>query len=513
MGLFIDHVLTPKDLSVLYIFTLIVLVVGILFGLLRFFSQIIHNRIIINTNYYLANHIRKQFLQVKNTTFHHSNNANLIQVLTHDLPNCQFIFSYVLSIFLEIMSFSIIFFILFNINPYLPLAFGLAVPIYYSAYRFFSKRIASIHEKIIQTSDSVSKVVENIKSNFLTYKRSAPMNAIDQKYDRLLKDTYYWQRKRGYTEGYFSLANQLLLFLISLSVLFYGGYLVVTDSLTIGYLTTLILYSTRFFTPIENVSKYLVACKTAMISIKRVYAYYHLSDKADGGLGLLLSKGQITINRYSFPTGFQLSACIQRGQLNFIIGLNGIGKSTLLHSIVQESPVPKDTIYIDGQDVTLITQKDIFHSIIFLSQKEQFANYTVREQLHFADVRGRSSSLDPFTKQKITAFTNEKLKQFDYDSLLTELSGGQRQYLLILSSLREFPQILFLDETLAHLDEETHQSIYLFLRELANSITIIIITHQLQNIDRDYDRVIVLDKMDRIKQALPSQFPRINEKK
>lgn len=493
LGIFIDNILVHRNIHLLVKFIAIVSLLGIGFLIINSISILINNKLIINTNYYLGKAIRDRIQKVNIKELLHKDNGNLIQIITRDLANCQFIFNHIISIALEIISFFLIFYILFNIDPLLPIAFSLILPIYYLSYEYFSKKISYTYNNIITITDRLSKTIGDIQNNLLIYKQNPYNNVYDKDYYNHINETYVWQRKRGFLDASFSFFNQFSFLIIVLGVLFYGGYLVIKGSLSVGFLTALLAYSARFYIPITKISKLFVSCKLAMISIKRVYNYYKLNNDIEGDKKIEIINGEIDIQNYPFNKDFSLNTKIKRGRINFIFGANGIGKSTLINSLIRILPINKNTFYIDNIDLINAKHEEIRNKISVIFQKGQFIGHTIQEQIYYSDLKGKKSNINTFAKEIVRNYTDEKLKKFNTSININSLSGGQKQYISILTALRSFPEILILDETLSHLDHETSARIFSLLREISDYITIIIITHNKEYIDVKNDTIINLN--------------------
>ncbi|MFT4416037.1 ATP-binding cassette domain-containing protein [Fredinandcohnia humi] len=489
-GLFIDRLLVYQSIKFLIKFLGIILIIGIAFSVVKSVTIIINNRLIIKSKYYLSNIIRDKIHWVNKEEIKKIENGNLTQVITNDLASCQLIFNNILNIILESLSFVMIIVILVKINIFLPIIFSIIIPIYLMSYKYFSNRIYLISQNIVFSRDKISKVLEDIKINLLSYKQNPHCNEFDNKYNILINDIYHWQKARGNNDAYLSLFNQLMFLFLSIGVLFFGGYLVIKGSLTVGLLTTLLMYSTRFFTPIEKILNLLVSLKSTMVSVRRVYNYYKLTEQEQGTKNIYITNGDITIINYRLPKSQLISATFSRGQLNFITGSNGIGKSTLINSICKVNPVDKNTVFIDETDVFDAIDKDIHEKVFVVFQGEQFLGNTIREQLKYTSLKSQKSCISEQAKKEIQSFIKKRLSYYDLSTKISALSGGQKQDILLISALNSYPEILILDESFSFLDDYSTREIYNFLRVISSEITVIIITHNKENILHGTDIVL-----------------------
>ena len=185
---------------------------------------------------------------------------------------------------------------------------------------------------------------------------------------------------------------------------------------------------------------------------------------------------------HSKPFFKDLTIDFKTGQINFICGKNGMGKSTLLKILsgnVAASQV-QGVLHIDGEDFDVRQLDCMSRSIALVCQN--FNNmlvdaYSFYENLQFALM----SSFPSFGRLPVALPLPAFIEKYGINQHVPIhlLSGGQRQILSILMMLQRCPQILLLDEPTAALDEENAAIVMDFLQDLCvqENITIIAIVH------------------------------------
>jgi len=198
----------------------------------------------------------------------------------------------------------------------------------------------------------------------------------------------------------------------------------------------------------------------------------------------LFNKG--TINQKQALNNINLE--LKEGDFVTIIGSNGAGKSTLLNAVAGIFPVDEGKIAIDGQDITNLPS---YKRAAFISRVFQdpmlgtAASMTIEENMVMALKRGQTRRLRRAITMKEKIWFQEQLIKLGLglENRLTNkvslLSGGQRQALTLLMAALEKPKLLLLDEHTAALDPKTEQKVIELTRELAEGLTVMMITHNL----------------------------------
>ncbi|MGL4946709.1 MAG: energy-coupling factor ABC transporter ATP-binding protein [Cetobacterium sp.] len=192
-----------------------------------------------------------------------------------------------------------------------------------------------------------------------------------------------------------------------------------------------------------------------------------------------------------------LSLEITRGTWNFIIGLTGSGKSTLLQSIGLLLENKSGDIFWKNKDLSVLKNlKEYRENCGFMFQytEKQFFNSTIKDEIVYSLVRNR------VPKELIEKKLKEVLKLLNIsedvlEKAPSELSGGQKRFVAFASVLINSPKILLLDEPTAGLDSVNKSRFLTILENLRkDGITIIQISHTLEDVLEYGDRVIVLEK-------------------
>lgn len=180
-----------------------------------------------------------------------------------------------------------------------------------------------------------------------------------------------------------------------------------------------------------------------------------------------------------------INLTLQSGKLASLIGANGVGKSTLLKTLMGFLPKLEGSLLLDGKDISEFSQRALARQIsIVLTQKPEVQNLTVEEIVGL----GRSPYTGFFGKlhandqqivdESITAVGIEKLK----NRMIQTLSDGERQKVMIAKALAQQTPVIFLDEPTAFLDFSSKVETFQLLQRMAHEMgkLVLLSTHDLE---------------------------------
>ncbi len=172
-----------------------------------------------------------------------------------------------------------------------------------------------------------------------------------------------------------------------------------------------------------------------------------------------------------------LDLTLPKGKFIALTGPNGSGKSTLLKFIYKQLKPESGVVYVDGQDIQHLKQKELATRLGFVAQngKLDYA-FTVREAVSM----GRYAYEGEDDGHAIEAAMEAcDILQFQ-NNTVTELSGGEVQRVLLARALSQDGRLLLLDEPVNHLDVRHQRAIMGLLTELVKKgYTVICVLHDM----------------------------------
>ena len=295
----------------------------------------------------------------------------------------------------------------------------------------------------------------------------------------------------------------------------FGGRSVMNEALTLGTLSTFILFAQRLFNPLQQLAEKFTSIQAGLTAVERIYDL--MSEPIEIRDALESQKfdaddsahmGEIKFQDVSFAYKEDdyvlknLSFTIKPGEKVAIVGPTGAGKSSIIRLLCRLYDASYGQILVDGIDVKMLSQADLRRHVGvilqdgFLFAGDVSSNIALGESYELEDIKKAAERVN------VASFI-ENLPQ-GYQTELrqrgTNLSAGQKQLLAFARASIRDPNILVLDEATANLDVGTEATIQEALEKLLQQRTAIIIAHRLSTI-RNVDRILVLKNGELVEQG------------
>lgn len=185
---------------------------------------------------------------------------------------------------------------------------------------------------------------------------------------------------------------------------------------------------------------------------------------------------------------------LEQGQFLAILGNNGVGKSTLLKCLNKILKADSGELLLDGESILQMSNHQVSRRIAFVSQTVLNTQMTV----HDVVMLGRRPYMKWGFTEKDHQIVHSAMDRLNLESLrgrfLNQLSGGERQKVMLARALAQQPKLLLLDEPTSSLDIHNQYQVLEIVRELCHhdGLTAVVVIHDLNLALRFCDQFLLL---------------------
>ncbi len=285
-------------------------------------------------------------------------------------------------------------------------------------------------------------------------------------------------------------------------VVWYGGSSVIGGGRTQGEFMAFMAAMFLMYQPFKNLTRTYTMIQQGMVGAERIFEVLdeepEIRSRPNARPAAPFSQ-EIEFHNVSFGYGRKLvlrdvNLKIRAGEMVALVGVSGVGKSTLADLIPRFYDVSSGRITLDGVDIRDLTLESLRLQIGIVTQNTFLFNDTVKNNIAYGD---HTKDMDHIVAAARAAHAHDFIMATPrgYDTSIgemgTRLSGGQRQRLAIARALLKNAPILILDEATSSLDSESERLVQEALELLMVGRTVLVIAHRLSTI-RKANRIVVL---------------------
>lgn len=383
--------------------------------------------------------------------------------------------------------------------------------------RAFGKRLYSYsrtaQEALAQVSSRVQESVGAVMTVRAYLMEGTERRDFEARNDRLVTANLDLARLRGIMFPLMGLSAAIG----SAVLLYLGGLRILEGKMSVGRLVELTAYLGLLTWPTAALGWMIALWQRGLASMERIDEVLRTKQPISAGSRPLPNPaGKIELRDLSVtyetkhgpvPALHSVTLSIEPGQTIVVVGRSGAGKSTLVKAIARLLEVPKDTVFIDGHDVTELRIADVRGAIGYAPQEAFLFSKTIAENISFYS----DASAAEVERAVVTAGLTPDVSAFSegLDTVVGErgvtLSGGQRQRVALARALLRNPSILVLDDTLSAVDTDTETRILAELEKSSRQRTTILVSHRL-TCARAADRIFVLDGGELVEQGTEAEL-------
>ena len=478
----------------------ITLIFFILF-IIKNITNFIRNHLLIYLNQKLdISIILNAFSKIILLPYRYYKNKTTAEVLSriNDLSYVKkFISKIIITIFLDTLVFIIAFIIIYTINRKILNIFILTEILYLIIILIFNK---TIKKYTIQSQKNIALINSAIVESVSSFETIKGLNIEDnmiykfsQNYSKALNTNYNLEK----LNNTISLLKEFITDISLLLINFCSFKLIMTNHLTIGNYMTITMLSNYLIYPIRNIINLTEEYHYVKNSITRANNLFEVEDENIYDDKKLEINGNIKITnlKYTFNNKNyilkNINLFIKDKDRVILLGPSGSGKSTILKILYKYLEVDRKTVYINGYDINDYSLIDIRKNITYISQNEIIYNDTIRNNIVLDREVSEIDYLNICHLLHIDDIVKDNILGYDYilEENAINLSGGQRQKIILARSLLKRSNIIMIDEGFSQIDIETEREILQNIFRYFYNKTFIVISHRTENLDL-YNRII-----------------------
>ena len=289
-------------------------------------------------------------------------------------------------------------------------------------------------------------------------------------------------------------------------IIVYGFHLYVEQLITMGAIIATVILSGRALGPLAKVGQTLGranAAYVARINLKRFLSAPRMRNnntsviiRNTNNVAIEINNATLRLSEMGRPLFNGLNLNIKRGEKVAIVGRTGSGKTSLVKMIVGLLAPETGTVIIKGSDIRQYARADLFRAVGTVFQDPWLFSGNLRDNVAL----GQDDCSDEQVLNCLTAAGADFIggsdgKELDFiiQDQGSNLSGGQKQAVMMARALAFNPDIYLFDEPTSAMDSLTEAQVIAHLKSLAADKTLLIVTHKMPVVEL-CDRVLVMDQ-------------------
>ncbi len=392
------------------------------------------------------------------------------------------------------------------ISPRLLLIFSVTIPVTIIFTKLRTAKVRPLFRLRSRKLGELNGFSEEMVSGLKTIKAYRREEAMIKRYDAVNEDAadaYYNADYYGSTVGpSVNFINNISLVLVSAG----GAVLYLLSMLTLGDVSSFVLYSRKFSGPINEAANILSELQSAFAAAERVFSLMdELPEKKDasGASALKDVKGSVRFEHVRFGYGereiiHDLSFSVKPGSTVAIAGPTGAGKTTIINLLMRFYDTDGGNIFIDGRDIKTLTRSSLRGAFTMVLQDTWLFGGTIAENIAYGS---ESASMDEVIKAAKAVRIHDYIMSLPdgYDTVLSDdgvnVSKGQKQLITIARAMLQNSPMVILDEATSNVDTRTELRIQEAMDRLTEGKTSFIIAHRLSTI-QNADMILVIRNGD-----------------
>lgn len=503
-GMIVDDVIQGGQYDLLWKLVLILLLVTLVRGALRFFYQVIFEVCSQGVLYDMRDVVYRRLLTEDFAFYSKKKTGDLMSRQTGDMEAIRHFVAYIIyQVYENILLFCFALFMIFTVNVKLALCMLIVLPFTAITTAKQSKEVRPTFQRIRDCFSSLNAFVQENVSGNRVVKAFAKEDFEIEKFnkendaymDAQLNSSKVWMKYLPIFE--------VLAYVLNVVLMLYGGWMVITGEMTIGNLVTVNGYLWMLDAPLRMAGWWVNDTHRFITSVEKIYTTYveePLVKMPPVPVSRKHMEGNVEFKDVSYTADDEdivkdISFSVKKGQTVGILGSTGAGKSTIMNLLCRFVDATSGEVLVDGVNVKDWNLYDLRDNIGMAMQDIFLFSDTIEGNIAY----GRPNcTFEEIHEAAVMADANHFIKAMPegYDTIVGErgvgLSGGQKQRISLARALLKKPSILILDDTTSAVDMETESYIQQQLGKLNGQCTIFVIAYRISSI-KDADQILVMD--------------------
>lgn len=503
-GMIVDDVIQGGQYDLLWKLVLILLLVTLVRGALRFFYQVIFEVCSQGVLYDMRDVVYRRLLTEDFAFYSKKKTGDLMSRQTGDMEAIRHFVAYIIyQVYENILLFCFALFMIFTVNVKLALCMLIVLPFTAITTAKQSKEVRPTFQRIRDCFSSLNAFVQENVSGNRVVKAFAKEDFEIEKFnkendaymDAQLNSSKVWMKYLPIFE--------VLAYVLNVVLMLYGGWMVITGEMTIGNLVTVNGYLWMLNAPLRMAGWWVNDTHRFITSVEKIYTTYveePLVKMPPVPVSRKHMEGNVEFKDVFYTADDEdivkdISFSVKKGQTVGILGSTGAGKSTIMNLLCRFVDATSGEVLVDGVNVKDWNLYDLRDNIGMAMQDIFLFSDTIEGNIAY----GRPNcTFKEIHEAAVMADANHFIKAMPegYDTIVGErgvgLSGGQKQRISLARALLKKPSILILDDTTSAVDMETESYIQQQLGKLNGQCTIFVIAYRISSI-KDADQILVMD--------------------
>lgn len=383
--------------------------------------------------------------------------------------------------------------------------------------RWFQKRSQSVFRETRVTSARVIVQFVETMTGIRAVKAFRKEKRNEATYGDLVEDYRDANARAIRLFGFFDPGLVLIGNLTVAAVLLVGGFRVVDGAIEIGALLAAVLYTRRFFDPMEEMAMFYNSYQSAAAALEKISGVLEERPSVPdptSPIDLWTARGHVAFEDVRFAYNAdsvvlpRFALDIPAGQTIALVGTTGAGKSTLAKLISRFYDPTEGRVLLDDVDLRMLHPKDLRRAIVMVTQEAYLFSGTVADNIALGKPGASADEIERAARavgahEFIEALPNGY--ETDVNKRGGRVSAGQRQLISFARAFLADPSVLILDEATASLDIPSERLVQEALQTLLSDRTAVIIAHRLSTV-AIADRVLVMEHGQIVEDGTPAEL-------